>query len=211
MADELAPCPHCGAKARVEASGALRWRCGVCGGPLVPTDASVPRSNGELPHLVRSQRTRAMALGWTAAAFVLGAVGMMAAGVGLLVWMASHGAAIVVGAIALAAFVATMGSLRRARTRRVEARAQLDEAWDHVAAEVLRARHGEMTATELAAAMQTDAVHAEHLLSKLSVEGRVRVDVRDDADLAYRVEEEAAAAPDEPDAPAPAPGTRARS
>ncbi|MGH7298469.1 MAG: hypothetical protein ACRELB_26245, partial [Polyangiaceae bacterium] len=128
-AAELAPCPHCGARARVEASAALRWRCGVCGGPLVPTDAGLVRSHRELPQLVRSQRTRAMALGWTAAAFVLGAIGMMAAGVGLLVWFASHGAAIVLAAIAAAAFVATTASLRRARGRRAEARAELDQAW----------------------------------------------------------------------------------
>ena len=40
LAAELAPCPHCGAAARMEPSVALRWRCGVCGGPLVPTEGT---------------------------------------------------------------------------------------------------------------------------------------------------------------------------
>jgi len=38
--------------------------------------------------------------------------------------------------------------------------------------------------------MRTDTGHAERLLSRLSVEGRVRVAVRDDAELTYRAGED---------------------
>lgn len=210
VAGELSPCPHCGAAARTEASASLRWRCAVCGGPLVPTEAGVARSNAELPHLVRSQRARAMALGWTAAAFMLVAVALMAAGAGLLVWFASHAAAIVLAVLATAAAAIAAGSARRARARRKDARVELDAAWERVAREVLKARGGETTAADLAKAMQTDEEHAEHLLSALSVEGRVRVDVRDDAELAYRVEGAEADRGDDAASPDARPGAGAR-
>ena len=186
MAAELAPCPHCRAASRVEPSSAIRWRCGVCGGPVVPTDAGIARSNGELASLVRAQRTRAIALGWTAAGFVLAAIGLMGVGLALVVGLASHLAAFVLGAIAVVAAVAATVSLRRGRGCHAEARAELDRAWEFVAGEVLRARP-QTTAVDLAQAMHTDERHAESLLAQLSAEGRARVDVRDDAELAYHV------------------------
>jgi hypothetical protein len=155
-----------------------------------------------------------MALGWTAAAFVLGAIAMMGAGVALLVWLASHLAGIVLAALAAASLAGTVASVRRARRRRGEARTALDEAWDAVAGEVLAARTGETgetgetTAPDLAKAMQTDEAHAEGMLARLSALGRVRVDVRDDAELAYRASE-AAPGEDEPEAGA-GPRMRAR-
>jgi hypothetical protein len=54
---------------------------------------------------------------------------------------------------------------------------------------VLTARGAEVTAAQLAAEMHTDEDHAQSLLGRLSAHGRVRVDVRDDAELAYRVDE----------------------
>ena len=181
-------CPHCGALARIEPSASLRWRCGVCGGPVVPGDA--PRSSAELPDLVRSHRVRAMALGWLGASFVLFAIAAMATGVALLLWLASHLAGVILAVVAAVAGVLALGSLRRSRRQRDEAREQLDQAWESVAREVLAHRHGDMTAEELARMMRTDTGHAERLLSRLSVEGRVRVAVRDDAELTYRAGED---------------------
>jgi hypothetical protein len=201
-------CPHCHAQASVERSAALHWRCGVCGGPIVPTDEGIARSNGELAQLVAAQRTRAMALGWTAAAVVLGAMAAMGLGLAGLVWLASHAVAIVVGAMAMGAMVLAVASARRAKTRGAESRSALEQAWGLVAGEVVRARPGETTAAELAKAMQTDEDHAQGLLTRLSTEGRVRVDVRDDAELAYRAEESAVEATAEGDAAAPGAGRR---
>ena len=191
----MSPCPHCGALARVESSAALWWRCGVCGGPLVPTEGEIARSHGELPQLVRSHRARAMALGWLGASFVLGSIAAMALGVALLVWLASHLAAALLGVVALGAATLAVVSLRRSRRRRDEARAQLDEAWERVAGEVLRARGGDTTAADLARIMSTDEGHAEGLLARLSAHGHARVDVRDDAELAYRVSHDEAPDP----------------
>jgi hypothetical protein len=163
----------------------------VCGGPIVPTEGDVARSDGELPFLVRSHRARAMALGWLAAFFVLGAMAAMAVGVALLVALASHVAAGILGVVALVAVTLAVVSLRRSRARKGEARRELDQAWDHVASEVLGARRADTTAADLARIMKTDEAHAEGLLSRLSAHGRARVDVRDDAELAYRVSDAA--------------------
>jgi hypothetical protein len=180
-------CPHCGAVAAAEPSASLRWRCAVCGGPRVPTEGDIPRSNGELPLLVRSHRVRAMALGWLAASFVLGSIAAMTVGVALLVGLASHLAAAILGVLAFVTASLAVMSLRRRGARRAEANAALDQAWDRVAGEVLRARQVDTTAADLARIMSTSIEHAEGLLSRLSAHGGARVDVRDDAELAYRV------------------------
>lgn len=205
MEAELAPCPHCKAVSRVEPNAAVRWRCAVCGGPLVPTDAGIARSNAELPDLVRAHRARAIALGWTVAAFALGSVAVMGAVMALLVGLASHFAGFVVAVFALVAGVNAAFYARNARRRRAEAQKALDQAWELVAGEVLRARPGDTTAADLARAMHTDERHAESLLAHLSAEGRARVDVRDDAELAYH-----GAAPEEAPEDAEADASRMR-
>jgi hypothetical protein len=209
----VSPCPHCGAAAAIEPSASLRWRCGVCGGPLVPTEEDVARSGGELPMLVRSHRARAMALGWLAGSFVLGSIAAMTVGVALLVGLASHLAAGVLGALALAAATLAVLSVQRWRRRRAEASAELDRAWDRVAGEVLAARKVDTTAADLARILRTDVEHAEGLLSRLSAGGRARVDVREhDAELAYRVSvpgaDDAETVADGPEAAAPPARTR---
>jgi len=203
-------CPHCNALARVEPSGALRWRCSVCGGPIVPIDEGIGRAHGELAPLVTAQRTRAMAVGWTAAAVVLGAIAAMGLGLAALVWLASHGAGIVLGVVAGVAGALAWSSRRRAKARAAESRAALDQAWEIAAGEVVRARP-ETTAPQLAKEMQTDEAHAQGLLASLSAAGRVRVDVRDDAELAYSTEESAALEETEAaETPDGGPGQRAR-
>ena len=206
----MSKCPHCGAVAHVEPSPSLRWRCAVCGGPVVPTEGDIARSDGELPHLVRSHRARAMALGWLAAFFVLGSIAAMAVGVALLVGFASHAAAALLGLVGAGAATFAVVSLGRSRRRRAEARAELDHAWDRVAGEVLTSRREDTTAADLARIMSTKEDHAEGLLSRLSAHGHARVDVRDDAELAYRVSDEGAA-PGKDDAESPeAAGSRLR-
>jgi len=118
-------CPHCHAQARLEPSAALRWRCGVCGGPIVPIDEGIARAHGELAPLVTAQRTRAMAVGWTAAAVVLGAIAAMGLGLAALLWLATHAGAIVVAIVAGVAGALAWRSRSRARSRGEESRAAL--------------------------------------------------------------------------------------
>jgi type IV secretory pathway TrbD component len=188
----MAPCPHCRSQAAAEANGSLRWVCAVCGGPLVPTAAGdIPRSGAELADLVAAQRARGMAMGWGAAAVVLAATALMATGVGLLVWHVSHAAGGVVVALGVASALLTALCASRARRAGAQRAARLEVAWESVAAEVLRARGGAVTATELARAMATQEAHAESLLARLSAGGRARVAVTELSDLSYQSVERA--------------------
>jgi hypothetical protein len=176
---------------RAERSALLVWRCAVCGGPVVPAEGLQRRDGGELASLVGAQRARAIGIGWLGATLVLGSIASMAVGLALLVGLgASATPAAVLGSLALAGIVLAVLSGRRAARANAEARTKLEDAWAHVADEVMRARVGEVTATDLAKAMQTDETRAEKLLARLSAAGRARVEVRDDADLAYRPESE---------------------
>lgn len=182
----MAPCPHCRATAAAEPSATMRWRCAVCGGPLVPSDASFPRSGAELGSLVGAARASAMAFGWTAAAITLGIVASFALVVALVLGHAAPMGAMVLGIVGgVAATLALAGGLR-ARNHRGEARNRVEQAWASVAGELLAARGGALTAADVARALSIDEPYAERLLSELSAEGRVRVAVRDDAQLSYR-------------------------
>jgi type IV secretory pathway TrbD component len=183
--------------AQVERHGALRWRCSVCGGPVVPTDRDVPRSNRELASLVGAQRARAMAVGWIAAAMLFGAIAVVVLGFVPLLWLVSHGAAAIFAALGGVAAFTSAESARRAARCNAEVRAKLEDAWERVAREVIEGHDVGMTAPELARVMRTDDDHAERLLMRLSAGGRVRVAVREDAELAYRGADQLPAEPAE--------------
>jgi hypothetical protein len=140
-----------------------------------------------------------MAVGWMAAAAVFGAMGAMGLGLALLVWLASHAAAGVLGVLAAGAVGLAVAGVRRGRARGAEASEALERAWVFVAGDVVRARGADVTAHQLASAMGTDEEHAQTLLTRLSAAGHVRVEVRDDAELAYRADpgDEPAAEPEE--------------
>jgi hypothetical protein len=156
-------------------------------GPAAPRG----RSNAELGNLVGAQRSRAMALGWTAAAVVLGVCAAMGLTLASIVWFASHAAALVLGVVGCAAALLAVLAARRARSRGADARDALDQAWEIVASEVLGARGDTLTAEELAACVQTDVPHAEHLLARLSALGRARIEIREDAELTYHAQDAA--------------------
>jgi hypothetical protein len=180
-----AACPHCLAAARLEYGSLLRWRCGVCGGPVVPADGHLARSHGELANLVAAQRAHGMALGWTGAAVTLWALAVTATALAALLALASWLTASVLAAVAAIAGLVAAYAMRRAKNKRADARARLDEAWEQVAGELLGARGDQMTADDVARTMHTERDHAEGLLARLSARGNVRVVVRDDADLGY--------------------------
>jgi hypothetical protein len=188
--ESVATCPHCSASARFDPTPALRFCCGVCGGPVVPCDAPRARPDAELAHLVAAQRARAMALGWSAGTLVLALSCVFVASIALLlVAVQAHSSAAILAVVALVA--AALGTVAggRARAQRRRVRESLDLAWQCAAEDVLatRAAHGlqVMSPPELATVLRTNEAHAERLLSALSADGRIRVLVGDDAELAY--------------------------
>jgi hypothetical protein len=204
--DPMSRCPHCHALSSAEANAGVRWRCAVCGGPVVPDDGSFARSGAELESLVAAARARGMALGWIAATMVLGATVFVCLPVAVLIAHAARAAGWVLASVAGLCLVLSVASALRWRRAGKEASLKLEEAWQLVAGEALRARDADMTAADLAKCLRTDEVHAERLLSQLSALGRARVAVSDEAQLSYRL----AAGDAGPQADDATPGAQAR-
>ena len=180
------PCPHCGGTTTIEKHRALRWICGVCGGPIVPVDLpGLARSNAELASLVRAKRTRAIAFGWTAGMIVMVVSSLLALGLGGLLLLVAWLPSAILGGLGVVLFALGMAMRSRARASDETAQTELDAAWESVADEVLRTRGGDVTAKDLAQAMRTTEAHAETMLSTLSLHDRARVAVDDDAELRY--------------------------
>jgi hypothetical protein len=153
----------------------------------VPDDGSFARSGGELAGLVAAARARGVALGWIAATMVLGATVFVCLPSAVLIAHVAHAASWVLASVAGLALVLSIASALRWRRASREASLRLEEAWQLVAAEALRARSADVTAAELAKCLRTDEAHAERLLSELSALGRTRVAVSDEAQLSYRL------------------------
>jgi hypothetical protein len=128
----VTPCPHCRALARPEPSRFFGLTCSVCAGPLVEVDAGA--ADAVVPHLVRAQRSRAMALGWAAAALVFAGMAVMALAFALALGGASRLAALVFLAIGAGAGALVVAGLRRASARNADARAELAAARQRSAA-----------------------------------------------------------------------------
>jgi hypothetical protein len=118
-----------------------------------------------------------MALGWLTASWLFAGVAVLAGGLGLLLWLASHAAAILLGVTAAGGATIAGVFRQRAARRNAESRQELEAAWHTVTRDVARARGAGLTAEELAKTMQTSEAHAEILLASLAVDAMLRVDV----------------------------------
>jgi hypothetical protein len=190
-------CPHCGGRAIVEPSAALRWACGVCGGARI-LGLGAPPSAPVVRALVGARQKRAAAIGWGVAAFGLAFAGFAAAGLALILWFASHAAGVVVGVVAAMVLIGAL----RARSARARGQAQwtaeLDVAYAAAAEQLAKERGGAITSADVAQAMRIDVAVADAILGALAVQSNVRVDVGDDAELHYRVGQGDAPASTEP-------------
>jgi hypothetical protein len=104
---------------------------------VVPATTAGPegRSDAELADLVRAQRARAAALGWTAAEILFVVILVLAGGLGALLWSATRGAAALLAVIAAASLALATVARGRARDANATARGHLDAAWATVARE----------------------------------------------------------------------------
>lgn len=180
-------CPHCSAVARVEPKGSgasVRWVCGVCGGPRMPSGLGGEAAVTPLREAKASQTraTRARAAFWvfvTIASFFT------------LVAVAAWPAALLMKLIWLAVAVTPTAFAVRARARASratdDANEALDRAWLAAAEDATSQAKKGVTVAELAARLKIDPVKAEELLTQLAVHDRTRIDVDDDADVRYSI------------------------
>ncbi len=181
-------CPHCGAIARVEPKGsgpALRWVCGVCGGPRMPIGAAGSEAaNGPLREAraseIRSRKARASvwAFGFMAVFFTL---------IALAAWPAALAWKLFFLAFAVTPTVLAMRARNRATIARADAAEALDRAWLGAAETIAKGTKKGVTVAELAARLKIDPVRAEALLTKLAVQDGTRIDVDDDAEVRYSI------------------------
>ena len=186
MGLEADPCPHCGAMSRLDESAKMVWVCGACAGPRIPADVpGLARANVERGALIAARGAKAAAL-WSRAGAVLFLVtSLMALAVGGLLMLASVLAAAILGVFGAVFFALALYLFRVARRSDKTSVTKLDEAWEIVAHQVLRARGGGTTAAELAQAMRTTEAHAEQLLALVSLRDDAGAVVGEDAELRY--------------------------
>lgn len=182
-------CPHCGAIADIEPAKALRYRCKVCGGPRVPSDdVAVKRSGAETPALERAQRAHRVAAAWRVGAGVVAGFGALSLLIALLVLgVVTPG---VLGTLltlfaTLVPFVLAVLFWGRGGVEQRKVAEALDEAWQRVAAEVIGAHGGELTAAELAKTLRSDIPTAERMLARLGAHDVVRSRVTEAGDVVY--------------------------
>lgn len=195
-------CPHCRAVAGVEPSEQARFVCAVCGGVRIPIeDAAIARSPEQLDLLRRATAARSATAIWSVIAIVVGAFGVFSVLVLWLVISFAHPPALasVVAALAVLVPFAFAGfSWRRARLGAVEFGPTLEKAWIAAAADVARARGGELDAAELAKVTRIAERDADRLLARMSAESLLLSSVTTDGGLKYTLVESRAAEPAKP-------------
>ncbi len=186
VAGEVNRCPHCGGQTVVLED---RFVCGVCGGPRVPVKDVRSHTAKEKELLVAADHARKSAFGFRMLATGLGLTGTLVAALSAALVTLSMAVGIALAAAAVILFVLTVTYARRAKKSIEDAKRGAFEAWETVAETVLRLHGGNVSTTELATLLGTNEAEAERVMTVLSVDDRVRVDVGKDAELRYRVPE----------------------
>jgi hypothetical protein len=169
-----ATCPHCHAVADVEPSDEARFICAVCGGVRIPVeDPKVVASAEQVELLQRATAARSARTVWRLVAILSMAFGAFS---GLVLWVTLKYAeppTIAVAAAVLAVLVPfAFGAFAWLRSRACQASLQpaIDRAWTAAAADIARARGGELDAATLARETRIAEHDAGQILARMSVE-----------------------------------------
>jgi hypothetical protein len=182
-------CIHCHAIADVEPSVDARFVCTVCGGVRIPIqDPKIERSSEQLDLLKKATVLRSARVIWSVVASVVGGFGVFSVLVLWLVIAVAHPApagAVVAALAALVPFAFALVAFRRARDRAAELRPLLDKAWMAAAADIARARGGELDAHELSVVTRIDEAAADQLLGRMSADSQLTSSVTPEGNLKY--------------------------
>ena len=183
-----ARCPHCGGLTRIEPHERFRWVCSACGGPRLPAlDKETVEAPTAIDDLRRADGARKHAFAARLGATVLGACGTLVALLGAALAAASVTVTMVLLAVAIGAFIPAVALARRARRLSNEALRGVFVAWESAAEAVVRAeaRAGTtVSGAELARRLGTTEADVERMMTLLTVDDRVRIDVKD-AEILY--------------------------
>jgi hypothetical protein len=195
-------CPHCRAIAAVEPSEDARFVCAVCGGVRIPIeDATIARSPEQLDLLRRATAARSARAIWSVIAVIVGGFGIFSVLVLWLVVSFAHPpalASVVAGLAVVVPFAFAGFAWRRSRESAVEFGPALEKAWIAAAADVGRARGGELDAAALASVTRIDEREADKLLARMLAESLLASSVTAEGRLKYTLVASRAAAPAKP-------------
>jgi hypothetical protein len=182
-------CPHCRAVADVERGSDGRLRCKACGGArLLLDDGKLVLSGREREALRLARSSARRATAWKLGGAALLAAGALALVIAVLfVLFAQPG--IMVGTLSLAASILPLliafGAFGRGRKEGRASDQSYREAELSAAKDIADKTSGELTAPELARALDMDEQKAELVLAELSLSDVVQRRVTENGDLAY--------------------------
>jgi len=189
-------CVHCHAIADVEPAAHVRFVCSVCGGVRIPIDdPKVERSVEQVEHLKSVTAKRSANIVWKMIAAVTAGFGFMSLLVLSIVVSVAHPptvAAVVATLAVLVPFALAVLAWRRSRARAAELEPLLEKAWMAAAADIARARGGELTASDLATITRIAEADADRLLGRMSAQSRLASSVTPEGNLKYTLLDAAA-------------------
>jgi hypothetical protein len=186
-------CPHCHAVADVEPSPEARFVCSVCGGVRIPIeDPEVVRSAEQLEFLKRATAARSARTIWRIVAILVMSFGAFSGLVLSITLSFANPPTVAVVVAILAVFVPfAFGAFAALRSRACGAGLQpaIDRAWVAAAADIARARGGELDAAALAKQTRIGEREADQLLARMSAESLLTSSVTADGNLRYTLVE----------------------
>jgi hypothetical protein len=179
--------------AAVEPAPRVRFVCGLCGGVRVPNDdASVTPSPAQIALLKKVTVARSASTTWGIVAAAVGAFGVGSVLVLALVISVAQPAAtatVVAGLAAAVPLVFAALAFARSRRHAREMEPLLESAWIAAAADLARARGGEIDARTLARMTRIGESDADHLLGRMSAQSLLVSSVTPEGGLAYTLVE----------------------
>lgn len=171
----LSACPHCGATAGISKNAEFRFVCDVCGGPRIPSPLG-KRSGKEGAGLSKANQARK--------GRATGRAAVVGAGVGfsflsllfVLFWLLfglGLFSGLAYGALSIPFLALFAWGSTKAKREGQAIGPALDEAWLAAAAELLAKSKGQMSATDVAAALSIEEEKAEELLALIDVDRSV--------------------------------------
>ena len=198
VAGERLRCVHCRALVDVDAAPDVRFVCRICGGVRIPIDdAAVVRSPVQIELLKKATVARSATTIWGIVAGVVAAFGVLAVLVLALVVSVADPptlAAVMAGVAACIPFGFAAVAFRKSRVHRAELVHAVEAAWIAAAADIARARGGEIDSGTLAKLTRASEATAAELLAHMSREGMLETPSMSEGAHPYKLVEASARA-----------------
>jgi hypothetical protein len=182
-------CVHCRAIVDVEPAPDVRFKCRLCGGVRIPIDdAAIERSRAQVELLAKATVARSATTVWTMVAAVVAAFGLCSVLVLVLVISVAAPAtpaAVIAGIAALVPFGFAALAFRKSRAHRGDVARLVEASWMAAAADIARARGGQIDGVLLAKLTRTTESEADQVLARMSSRSLLASTVSPEGSLKY--------------------------